>query len=102
MAAEQGRVDLSAAVEDDVIELDAGRLLEEVVGDGIGATQSCPAHRDFRRVGLGVGDNLLHRFIFRCGVHDQRELVEGKIGDRGEIFQPRSGILPHQRWSKKG
>ncbi len=46
VTAEEGRVDLAAAVEDDVVELDARRLLDQVGADGIGGTELRPADGD--------------------------------------------------------
>ena len=61
MTAEERRIDLSAAVEDDVIELDAGRLLKGIDGDGIGAAELGAAYGDLLRIGLGVGNDLIQR-----------------------------------------
>ena len=101
MTAEERRVDLSAAVEDDVIELDAGRLLEQIDGDGIGTAELGAADGDLLRVGLGVGNDLIQRFELRTHADHEHELVKGKIGDGGEVLET-DRRLPQERRGQKG
>ncbi len=54
----------------------------------------------FLRIGLGVGDDLFHRFVLRVGVDHQHVLVKGEIGDGGEVLESDRGQA-HQRRRQK-
>ncbi len=54
----------------------------------------------FLRIRLGVGDDLLHRFIFRVGVHHQHVFVKGEVGDGGEVLESDRGDTHERRGQK--